>query len=54
MDPELFFPIGDSTLVAQAQLDQAKGVCAGCPVREACLQWALTIGADGGRVRWLQ
>jgi WhiB family redox-sensing transcriptional regulator len=48
MDPELFFPVGDPTAAALAQLDKAKRVCAGCPVREACLQWALTIGADGG------
>jgi WhiB family redox-sensing transcriptional regulator len=48
MDPELFFPVGDIASASLAQLAQAKRVCAGCPVREACLSWALTTGADGG------
>jgi len=35
VDPDLFFPArGDST-------DQAKAVCAGCTVRDACLEYAL-------------
>lgn len=46
-DPELFFPIGVSTRVL-AQIRKAKGVCAGCPVREACLHWALEAGVDHG------
>jgi WhiB family redox-sensing transcriptional regulator len=48
MDPELFFPVGDSTADARAQLDLAKRVCASCPVRVACLRWAFATGADGG------
>ena len=47
-DPELFFPIGTTTDNALAQLDEAKRVCAGCPVRAACLRWALALGLDGG------
>jgi WhiB family redox-sensing transcriptional regulator len=50
-DPELFFPIGTDG----ASLDQAghaKRVCASCPVRAACLAWALahpgTAGIWGG------
>jgi WhiB family redox-sensing transcriptional regulator len=39
-DPELFFPIG-TTGPAIAQIAQAKTVCARCPVREPCLDWAL-------------
>ena len=35
-DPELFFPIGDAG-PALTQLEAAKAVCAGCPVRELCL-----------------
>lgn len=46
-DPELFFPVGDSG-PAQLQTAEAKAICGRCPVREACLQWALTTGlADG-------
>ncbi len=39
-DPELFFPIGTSGPAA-TQIEEAKQVCAICPVREACLDWAL-------------
>ncbi len=46
-NPELFFPIGD-TEPALRQLHRAKQVCAGCPVREACLQWAVDIRQDHG------
>ena len=46
-DPELFFPIGD-TGPALTQLDQAKAVCAGCPVRCLCLEWALLAGINYG------
>jgi WhiB family redox-sensing transcriptional regulator len=46
-DPELFFPIG-TTGPAVAQIRQAKAVCAGCPVREPCLAYALSTGQDFG------
>lgn len=46
-DPELFFPIGTSG-PALLQLDEAKEVCAGCPVRSMCLEWALLAGIDHG------
>ncbi|GAB3493940.1 WhiB family transcriptional regulator [Nocardiopsis coralliicola] len=46
-DPELFFPIGDSG-PALLQIDEAKEVCAACPVSSACLQWALDTRQDGG------
>jgi WhiB family redox-sensing transcriptional regulator len=39
-DPELFFPIG-TTGPAVQQTANAKAVCARCPVRETCLNWAL-------------
>jgi WhiB family redox-sensing transcriptional regulator len=42
-DPELFFPIG-TTEAAVLQADQAKRICVGCPVRNACLDWALATG----------
>jgi WhiB family transcriptional regulator, redox-sensing transcriptional regulator len=39
LDPELWFPVG----VLGPALEQeavAKAVCAGCPVRAVCLEWA--------------
>ncbi|MEE1795746.1 WhiB family transcriptional regulator [Streptomyces sp. BE308] len=47
VDPDLFFPIG-STGPALVQTEDAKAVCATCPVREQCLQWALENGQDSG------
>lgn len=46
-DPELFFPVG-SAGPALAQAAEAKAVCARCPVREACLNFALSTGQDYG------
>ncbi len=47
LDPELFFPI--STLgAALPQIEAAKRVCDRCPVRVACLRWALDSGQDAG------
>jgi WhiB family transcriptional regulator, redox-sensing transcriptional regulator len=39
-DPELFFPIG-STGPALAQIEEAKAVCARCPVLAECRTWAM-------------
>lgn len=47
-DPELFFPIGNAGAATQAQVDEAKAVCARCSVRSACLNWALDNGEDAG------
>lgn len=38
-DPDLFFPIS-STGRAIVQIAKAKAVCAGCPVRRQCLEFA--------------
>jgi WhiB family redox-sensing transcriptional regulator len=46
-DPDLFFPTGDN-MTARAQAQQAKGICAGCPVRRECLAWALETRQDQG------
>ena len=46
-DPELFFPIGKAGL-GRAEVQQAKAVCAECPVREQCLEFALKTGQDFG------
>lgn len=43
--PETFFPLGEPGE------DKAKAVCAGCPVRDRCLDWALAhedFGVWGG------
>jgi WhiB family transcriptional regulator, redox-sensing transcriptional regulator len=47
LDPELFFPIG-TTGSALDQANQAKTVCARCPVIEACLEWALNTNQQNG------
>jgi WhiB family redox-sensing transcriptional regulator len=47
VDPDLFFPVGTAGLTL-VQIDEAKAVCAGCPVRERCLQWALDVGQVEG------
>ncbi|MQA88475.1 MAG: WhiB family transcriptional regulator [Streptosporangiales bacterium] len=47
VDPELFFPIGN-TGPALLQIEEAKQVCRACPVIEPCLQWALDTGQDAG------
>jgi WhiB family transcriptional regulator, redox-sensing transcriptional regulator len=35
IDPEMFFPVTDE------EAEEAKAICATCPVREACLEYAL-------------
>jgi WhiB family redox-sensing transcriptional regulator len=39
-DPELFFPIAHGA-VADRQVSRALQVCAGCPVRQQCLDFAM-------------
>ncbi|WP_329131274.1 WhiB family transcriptional regulator [Streptomyces sp. NBC_00670] len=46
-DPDLFFPVG-TTGPALLQIEEAKSVCRGCPVRDACLEWALETGQNIG------
>ena len=48
VDPELFFPVAEpGSDVYDAQVGAAKAVCARCPVRAACLEWALRSLPDG-------
>jgi WhiB family redox-sensing transcriptional regulator len=47
VDPELFFPIGN-TGPALLQIEEAKQVCRRCKVVQECLQWALDSGQDSG------
>lgn len=47
VDPDMFFPIG-STGNAFHEIAKAKAVCAGCPVREACLAFAMATNQEFG------
>lgn len=42
VDPDIFFPVSDEEAV------QAKIICGQCPVREACLEWALATRERDG------
>ncbi|WP_199432334.1 WhiB family transcriptional regulator [Qaidamihabitans albus] len=46
-DPELFFPVSEMGPGAR-QTAEAKAVCARCPVRAECLDYALDNGLDSG------
>jgi WhiB family transcriptional regulator, redox-sensing transcriptional regulator len=46
-DPELFFPITDMG-PGERQATEAKAVCARCPVRTDCLDYAVNAGLDHG------
>lgn len=51
VDPELFQPSTESGPTHDAQVAEAKAVCAGCPVRKMCLEFALAMlpyGIAGG------
>jgi WhiB family redox-sensing transcriptional regulator len=43
----MFFPVGASG-PALDQISQAKAVCAGCPVADQCLQFAVTTNQEYG------
>lgn len=36
VDPEIFYPVSDE------EAEQALAICGSCPVREPCLEYALT------------
>jgi WhiB family redox-sensing transcriptional regulator len=46
-DTNLFFPQGE-TGEAEEQIAQAKAICARCPVRLACLDYAITTRQEYG------
>lgn len=46
-DPELFFPISTKG-PGRAQTEEAKAVCARCPVRQECLEYALATHQEAG------
>jgi WhiB family transcriptional regulator, redox-sensing transcriptional regulator len=45
--PELFFPIG-TTGAAIVEIEEAKRVCAVCPVQSQCLEFALRTRQEFG------
>ena len=47
-DPELFFPVGSAGSAALAQIAEAKKICARCPVRRACLVFAMATRQEYG------
>jgi hypothetical protein len=47
VDVEVFFPTATRGREYERQVSIAKAVCAGCPVRAACLDWALGHLSDG-------
>jgi len=42
VDPDIFFPVSDD------DADDAKAICATCPVRQPCLEWALSTREKSG------
>jgi WhiB family redox-sensing transcriptional regulator len=46
-DPDLFFPISSSGPAAR-QATKAKAICAGCEIKQACLDYALDAGPVQG------
>lgn len=42
VDPDLFFPEGPE------QLAHAQRLCGGCPVADACREWAERVGVSDG------
>lgn len=46
-DPDLFFPIATGG-AATRQVTQAQRICAGCGVRQQCLEFAMQTGETHG------
>ncbi len=46
-DPDLFFPIATGPVEAK-QVAMARRICAGCPVRQQCLDFAMRTGETHG------
>jgi WhiB family redox-sensing transcriptional regulator len=46
-DTEIFFPVGSGRLAA-AETQQAKQICARCPVQQECLMYALASSQEFG------
>lgn len=46
-DPEIFFPVSAAGASAP-QIEQARRICARCPVQRECLDWAMSSGEMHG------
>jgi WhiB family transcriptional regulator, redox-sensing transcriptional regulator len=46
--PELFFPIGSTAADVVADIEEAKAICATCPVRPECLRYAIETPQEYG------
>jgi WhiB family redox-sensing transcriptional regulator len=46
-DPDLFFPIAAGVLAGR-QITEARQICAGCRVRQQCLDFAMRTGETHG------
>ena len=46
-DPELFFPVSRGA-AGRREAESAKAICRRCPVRQACLDWAVRTGQPWG------
>jgi WhiB family redox-sensing transcriptional regulator len=42
VDPDIFYPVSDE------EAEDAKAICASCPVQQLCLDWALTYREKEG------
>jgi WhiB family redox-sensing transcriptional regulator len=47
-DLNLFFPIGSDGGPDGPRVEEAKRMCARCPVQQPCLEWALATGVEYG------
>ncbi|MBB5937043.1 WhiB family transcriptional regulator [Streptomyces zagrosensis] len=47
-DPELFFPVGATSPRTLQQEQEAKAVCARCPIIDMCRDWAVATGQTHG------
>jgi WhiB family redox-sensing transcriptional regulator len=47
VDPDLFFPPGTAG-ARWAALEDVRRICNNCPVRQDCLDWAITAGVTDG------
>jgi WhiB family redox-sensing transcriptional regulator len=46
-DPDLFFPLAEGAVTSK-QAAQAQRICAGCPVRQQCLDFAMQTREPAG------
>ena len=47
-DPELWFPVSETSYAGAWQVDDAKTICRSCPVQQECLDYAIRERIDDG------